>query len=68
MESAKKIKMLREIPPTERLRKGLPVVKTPPPFELKIIEKNMFRTIMKKMKPKRTHGVDWIDSYSLKVH
>jgi hypothetical protein len=27
----------------------------------------MFRRIMKKMKPKRVHGVDWIDSYSLKI-
>ena len=71
----KKIKMLREktnqpprIPPTERLRKWLACREDPPPpFELKIIDKNMFRKIMKKMKPKRVHGVDWIDSYSLKV-
>ena len=27
----------------------------------------MFRKIIKKMKPKRVHGVDWIDSYSLKI-
>ena len=27
----------------------------------------MFRQIMKKFKSKRVHGVDWIDSYSLKI-
>ena len=27
----------------------------------------MLRVILKKMKPARTHGTDWIDSFSLKV-
>ena len=70
-----KIQLLREktnqppvIPPSERLRKWL-VQRgdPPPPFKLKTINKVMFRKIMKKMKPKRVHGVDWIDSYSLKI-
>ena len=70
-----KIQLLREktnqppvVPPTERLRKWL--VKRdepPPPFQIKPINKTDFRKIMKKMKPKRVHGIDWIDSYSLKI-
>ena len=38
-----------------------------PKFELNIIDKKMLRVILKKMKPARTHGTDWIDSFSLKV-
>ena len=71
----RKVQLLREktnqppqIPPSERLRKWLDKrASPPPPFELKMIDKTMFRKIMKKMKPKRVHGVDWIDSHSLKI-
>ena len=71
----RKIQLLREktnqpptIPPSERLRKWLAQRDHPPPtFKLKIIDKLMFRKIMNKMKPKRVHGVDFIDSFSLKV-
>jgi hypothetical protein len=70
-----KVEVLREktnippkINPTERLRRWLAKTGTkPPPFKLKPINKEMFRRIMKKMKPKRVHGVDWIDSHSLKI-
>ena len=52
------------IPPTERLSRWLAQRDSPPPlFELH----TMLRKIMKKMKPKRVHGVDWIDSFSLKI-
>ena len=55
------------IPSSERLRTWLSQHDTPPPpFELKTIDKNMFRKIMKKVKPKRVHGIDWIDSFSPK--
>ena len=55
-------------PPSERLRKWLAKRdQPPPPFELKVIDKIMFRKIIKKMKPKRVHGVDWTDSYSIKI-
>ena len=71
----KKIHLLREktnqppaISPTERLRKWLRQRDSPPPpFKIKMIDKIMFRKIMSKLKPKRVHGVDWIDSYSLKI-
>ena len=71
----KKVQNLREktnqppsIPPTKRLqdwldKRGEP----PPPFQLQEINQKIFRGIMKKMKEKRVHGVDWIDSYSLKL-
>ena len=70
-----KVEVLREktnkppkITPTERLSRWLTETGTkPPPFQLKPINKDMFRRIMKKMKPKRVHGVDWINSYSLKI-
>ena len=70
-----KVKNLREktnqpprIPPADRLRSWLRREGiSPPPFKLKEIDKNMFRGIMKRMKAKRIHGVDWIDSYSLKI-
>ena len=56
------------IPPKERLRKWLSEKGVnPPPFSLKEIDRNNFRGIMKRMKSKRVHGVDWIDSYSLKI-
>ena len=71
----KKVETLRNkteqspaIQPTERLkswlrREGI----NPPPFQLKEIDKKTFRGIIKKMKSKRTHGIDWIDSFSLKA-
>ena len=71
----RKIQLLREktdqppaIPPCQRLSNWLAQRDSPPPpFQLKTIDKKMFRRIMSRMKPKRVHGVDWIDSYSLKV-
>ena len=71
----KKVEDLREqtnkpplVSPAERLKTWLRKTGTnPPPFQLKPINKDMFRKIMKKMKPKRVHGTDWIDSYSLKI-
>ena len=67
-----KIQLLREktnqppaIPPCQRLRNWLAQRdEPPPPFQLKPIDKKMFRRIISKMKPKIVHGVDWIDSYS----
>ena len=48
------------IPPTERLQHWLEQRSTPPPpFHLKEINTQQFRKILKKMKSKRTHGVDW---------
>ena len=71
----KKVKNLREktnqqpsVSPNERLQKWLSQREEPLPlFQLKEITPKMFRGIMKKMKGKRVHGVDWIDSFSLKV-
>ena len=36
-------------------------------FELKRIDKNTFRSIMKKVMHKTVQGIDWIDSFSLKI-
>ena len=65
-----KIQLLREktnqppaIPPCQRLRNWLAQRDEPP----QTIDKKMFRRIITKIKSKRVHGVDWIDSYSLKV-
>ena len=56
------------IPPEERLEKWLAQRDSPPPpFQLREITTSDFRRILKKMKAKRTHGVDWIDSFSLKL-
>ena len=71
----KKVELLRQktdsppaIPPGDRLRSWLAQRESqPPPFELKMIDTTMFRKIMKKMKAKRVHGVDWIDFYALKT-
>ena len=55
-------------PPKERLKTWLEKEGIdPPPFQLKEIDKKTFRGIMKKIKVGRVHGVDWIDSYSLKI-
>ena len=57
-----------KIQPTERLQQWLAKRSTPPPpFQLRRINMLQLRKILKKLKPKRTHGVDWIDSNSLKV-
>ena len=39
----------------------------PLPFHLKEIDGNTIRGIMKKIKAKRIHGIDWIDASSLKL-
>ena len=70
-----KVKKLRaktnkppSVPPTARLQQWLNTRGQPPPqFSLRKIDKKTLRMILKKMKPKRVHGTDWIDSYSLKV-
>ena len=70
-----KVKKLRaktnkppSVPPTVRLQQWLNTRGQPPPqFSLRKIDKKTLRMILKKMKPKRVHGTDWIDSYSLKV-
>ena len=38
-----------------------------PEFELKQIDMRKLRKLMKKLKPSRSHGTDFIDSYSLKL-
>ena len=71
----KKVDRLREktdqqptIPPEVRLQEWLSKRSCPPPpFELKEIENEELRRILKRMKAKRTHGTDWIDSNSLKL-
>ena len=40
---------------------------TLPEFELEPIDKLKLRKLMKKLKPSRSHGVDFLDSYSLKL-
>ena len=56
------------VPPSERLQRWLEKRSSPPPpFQLKEINTHQFRKILKKMKSKRTHGIDWIDSFSLKL-
>ena len=57
-----------KIPPKDRLKSWL--LKEgirPPPFQFKEIDKKSFRGIMKRIKGKRVHGVDWIDSFSIKI-
>ena len=57
-----------EIPQAERLRQWISTrSESLPYFQLKEIDKKTFRMIMKKMKAKRVHGVDWIDAYSIKI-
>ena len=56
------------IAPEERLERWLATRDSPPPpFQLEEINRTVFRKIMKRMKSKRTHGIDWIDSFSLKL-
>ena len=54
--------------PLSRQRKWLDDLDRPiPSFRLKLIDRKTFRLIISKFKASRVHGVDWIDSYSLKV-
>ena len=70
-----KVKNLRQktrkeplIPPVERLKKWLSERdEPPPPFTLKKIGFPALRKAIKRMKGKRSCGVDLIDSYSLKL-
>ena len=71
-----KVKKIREkacqvatnINPVQRLRSWLNQRSSPlPEFELKPISIQKLRKIIKKMKGGRSHGRDYIDSYSLKV-
>ena len=71
----RKVKNLRQksrvepvVPPVERLRNWLSKRATPPPpFTLKKIGFQALRRAIKRMKGKRSCGVDTIDSYSLKL-
>ena len=71
-----KTKKLREkvlerevtIQPEERLRVWLNSNQvTPPGFRIEEINNLQLREIWKKFKPKKVHGADWIDAYSLKL-
>ena len=70
-----KVKKLREktnvepkSDPIERLKHWLEKREEPlPEFKLKEIDLPTLRTIMKKVKPSRSHGKDFIDSNSLKL-
>ena len=71
-----KVKKIREevnkksisVPPAERLQNWLDNAGIKPPgFRIEEIGVNEFRRVMKKFKPKRVHGIDWIDSFSLKI-
>ena len=54
--------------PTERLKNWLKKRLEPPPsFKIKKVDKVILRKAIKRMKGKRGHGVDTIDSYSLKL-
>ena len=56
------------VDPVERLDSWLSERSDPiPSFELKPIDMNKLKKLMKKMKPSRSHGTDFIDSYSLKL-
>ena len=70
-----KVQILREktrsapgVHPIQRLRESLERRKcSPPPFSLKPITIITLRRLLKKMKGKRSHGVDDIDSFSIKL-
>ena len=70
-----KVKKLREktsaepkVDPIERLKSWLSQRADPiPEFQLRTIDKMKLRKLMKKLKPSRSHGLDFIDSYSLKL-
>ena len=63
-----KTNQLPLIPPVTRLEDWLSKRNSPPPpFHLREIDSSMLRKILKRMKPRRTHGLDMIDSSSLKL-
>ena len=69
-----KVKLLREkaasepsVDPVERLEDWVNQRSDLPVFKLKKINLPTLRKILKRMKGKRSHGVDNIDSYSLKL-
>ena len=69
-----KIKVLREktatepvIDPIERLKNWTEKKGNMPKFSLNKIDVKTFRKILKRMKGKRSHGIDNIDSFSLKL-
>ena len=54
--------------PARRLEKWLEKrPEPPPPFTIKQVDKATLRRAIKRMKGKRVHGVDNIDSYSIKL-
>ena len=56
------------IPPEQRLRDWLSKKDIhPPSFSLRELTINDFRILIKGFKPKKVHGSDWIDAYSLKI-
>ena len=70
----RKVKLLREktasvpvVHPVERLQNWVNCRGDLPVFKLKKINLMTLRKIIKRMKGKRSHGVDIIDSYSLKL-
>ena len=61
----KACKVATNINPVQRLRSWLNQRSSPlPEFELKPISIQKLRKIIKKMKGGRSHGIDYIDSYS----
>ena len=70
-----KVKKLRtqtttdpKINPTVRLQNWLDKRETPiPDFSLQPIDMSQLRNILKKIKPSRSHGIDFIDANSIKV-
>ena len=72
----KKVNKIREktkdhqvkIDPIQRLKSWLLQRPSPlPKFEIKPLTKIQLRKVIKKMKGGRSHGIDFIDSYSLKI-
>ena len=56
------------VSPTDRLRNWLSKRQTLPNFRLQEIDILQLRKVVKKsLKPSRSHGADFIDSYSLKL-
>ena len=73
LEKVKKIRQKAEsqnvkINPVQRLKTWLSQRLSPPSqFKVKALSKVQLRKVMKRMKGGRSHGIDFIDSYSLKV-
>ena len=63
-----KSRMTPNSDPVLRVRKWLDKRTSPPPiFKIKKIDTEALRKAMKRMKGKKVHGVDNIDSYSIKI-